>query len=100
VFVPLTVWLTWRGSWRSAVVVLAAIIAAATVPVHAFVLRSRPEDVGLAPDGAPPVAPDGAPTALPRVEGPSPKRGLDWTLALTFAVSTLAAAAVADLPRS
>lgn len=97
VFVPLTVWLTWRGSWRSAVVVLAAIIATAAVPVHVFVLRSRPEDVGLAPDDALPAAPDGVPHALPTVHASAPMRGLDWMLALTFAVSTLAAAAVAAL---
>lgn len=51
VFVPLTDWLVRLYGWRSALLVLAVILAAVTVPLHALVLRRRPADMGLLPDG-------------------------------------------------
>jgi hypothetical protein len=42
-----------RYGWRDALVLLAAILALLTVPLHALVLRRRPEDLGLAVDGIP-----------------------------------------------
>jgi MFS family permease len=53
VFVPLASFLVERVGWRSALVVLAAITAAFTIAPHALVLRRRPADVGLMPDGGP-----------------------------------------------
>ncbi len=52
VFVPLASWLVQRHGWRGALVWLAAILAAVTVPAHALLLRRRPQDHGLLPDGA------------------------------------------------
>ena len=51
IFVPLTTALVARLGWRSALVWLAVIYAATTVIPHALVLRRRPADLGLAPDG-------------------------------------------------
>ena len=51
VFVPLTTILVERSGWRSALLWLAGIYAVLTVVPHAFVLRRRPEDLGLEPDG-------------------------------------------------
>lgn len=51
IFVPLTTALVSRFGWRSALVWLAAILAALTVVPHALVLRRRPADLGLVPDG-------------------------------------------------
>src|SRR6266852_840024 len=45
------VWLVQPQGWRSAVVSLAAILAVGTIPAHALLLRRRPEDLGLHPDG-------------------------------------------------
>lgn len=60
-FVPLTSALvTWQG-WRATLVTLAVIVAAVTLPVHALLLRRRPADLGLRPDGTSP--PDGLPTS-------------------------------------
>lgn len=53
---PLSSWLVERFTWRTALLILAAILAAATIPPHALLLRRRPEDLGLLPDGAGPRA--------------------------------------------
>ena len=51
IFVPLATLLVERFGWRSALVWLAAINALLTIVPHAIMLRRRPRDVGLAPDG-------------------------------------------------
>jgi predicted MFS family arabinose efflux permease len=60
VFVPLTAALVdWLG-WREALLVLAGIAALIGLPVHAMLIRRRPADLGLHPDGAcqpPPMEP-------------------------------------------
>lgn len=57
VFLPLTGWLVDRYDWRSALVVLAIILAAGTVLPHAIVLQPGPgqrrSSGGPAPDAAP-----------------------------------------------
>ncbi len=52
VFLPLAGWLVERLGWREALLVLAAAQLATAVP-HAVVLRRRPEDLGVGPDGDP-----------------------------------------------
>ncbi len=52
IFLPLAAWLVEYQGWRGALVSLAAILAVATVPAHALLLRRRPGDLGLAVDGA------------------------------------------------
>jgi MFS family permease len=95
VFVPLTVWLTAAGSWRSAVLTLAGVVALTTIPVHAFVLRPAPDHGGAA------IAPDDAERSSMTMPANTPPvvstdmKGLDWWLAIAFAVSTLSAAAAA-----
>jgi MFS family permease len=63
VFVPLATVLIMRHGWRSALLALAGLYAILTVLPHAVILRRRPEEAGLAPDGAAPpaAAPDGTP---------------------------------------
>ena len=64
IFVPLAGWLLVRQGWRGAVVTLAAILAATTVPIHALLLRRSPQAIGAGVDGdeRDPVA---VPTRLP-----------------------------------
>ncbi len=57
IFLPLTAWLIGAQGWRMALVTLAAILAATTILPHALLLRRRPEDLGLRPDGDPPGPP-------------------------------------------
>jgi MFS family permease len=52
IFVPLTAWLASHWGWRTALVVLAGIVALVTIPLHALLLRRRPSDLGLRPSGA------------------------------------------------
>jgi MFS family permease len=51
IFLPLTGWLVETQEWRPALVALAVILAVLTIPAHALLLRRRPEDLGLLPDG-------------------------------------------------
>jgi len=55
VFLPLTTWLVEGFGWREALVILATILAVTTILPHAIFIRHRPSDLGLGPDGAPPV---------------------------------------------
>lgn len=51
IYIPLAGRLVaWQG-WREALVTLAALLAVLTIPLHALVLRRRPSDLGLLPDG-------------------------------------------------
>ncbi len=64
IYIPLIAWLVAHYGWRTALLALAGLLALLTIPPHALVLRRRPEDIGLLPDGAAaPVA--GAASAAP-----------------------------------
>jgi len=69
IFLPLAAWLVELQGWRTALVSLAAILAVTTVPVHALLLRRRPEDLGLRPDGEPATGSRGSPPGAP-LKGP------------------------------
>ena len=100
IFVPLTAWLVAAHGWREALLWLAAIYAATTIPLHALLLRRRPQDLGLEPDGArssaPPVAAQLIASTLERsVPVGVAVRGREFRwLALAFALSTFATTAV------
>lgn len=51
IFLPLSGWIIDLTDWRSALVILAVMLGVLTIPPHALLLRRRPEDLGLAPDG-------------------------------------------------
>src|SRR5437868_4843151 len=51
IFVPLAQWLIQVQGWRMALVILALLLALITIPLHALILRRRPQDLGLVPDG-------------------------------------------------
>lgn len=97
VYQPLTAWLLELQGWRGALVTLAVLLGLIAVPLHALVLRRRPEDMGLLPDGAP--ANDPSTTVGPAI-GPSVGAGealrgaTFWWLAGAFAIGTLCLVAV------
>ena len=55
IFIPLAGWLVQREGWRQSLAILAAVLAVGTIAPHALILRRRPEDMGLGPDGQPPL---------------------------------------------
>lgn len=93
VFIPLSARLTDLYGWRGALIGLAGILGAVTIPIHAVMLRRRPEDLGLRPDGAAPA--DGDPTLDRHAEQSTTARsalreGRFWLLTFAFAASTIA----------
>jgi MFS family permease len=53
IFIPLAGWLVQATGWRASLTILALVLAVGTIPAHALLLRRRPEDLGLGPDGGP-----------------------------------------------
>jgi len=86
IFLPLTGWLEIQHGWRQALVILAVVLAIGTIPLHAIVLRRRPEDFGLLPDGDP--APVGASALSPDLDGATLHHALHdagfWWLGAAF----------------
>ena len=69
IFIPLISWLIRMQGWRAAFVTLAIILAATTIPLHALVLRRRPSDLGLLPDGEQPAGSGQQATPSPQHSG-------------------------------
>jgi MFS family permease len=86
IFLPLSAWLVEAQGWRGALFALAAILALLTILPHALVLRRRPEDLGLLPDGI-------EPTRSPQEEtarAPNEPRVELWSVPLGVALRGLA----------
>lgn len=60
-FTPLVTYLILRVGWRHAFLLLTIPFLVMVIPLALWVIKRRPEDMGLMPDGDPPVA-NGAPT--------------------------------------
>ncbi|MDE2857380.1 MAG: MFS transporter [Chloroflexota bacterium] len=92
IFVPMADALLVAQGWRGAVFILGVLLGVITIPLHALVLRSRPTDLGLQPDGE----------ARPAEQGERESIKLDavfrsrffWILTLAFALSALCIAAL------
>lgn len=88
IFVPLSTWLVQAVGWRGALEVLALIFALGTIPLHALVLRRRPEDIGQRPDGE--FFEEGSSRPLPEPSvsvKEALRRPTFWWLSLGFALS-------------
>ena len=95
IFIPLCTWLIAQFGWRQALPILAVILALTTVPAHAFVIRRRPQDLGLAPDGDALEA--HAESTLPAsiTHRDALRTPTFWWLALAFSLSSLTVLAAA-----
>jgi MFS family permease len=96
IFLPLTDWLTQQMGWRGAVAVLALTMIVIVAPAHALILRRRPEDQGLLPDGEPQPQPGDSAVALPPSVsvGAALRDSTFWLLTIGFAMSLLASNAM------
>jgi MFS family permease len=95
VFSPLSNWLIDEQGWRTALITLAAILAAATVPLHGFFLRGPPRRGQAA---TPPVVPGDALTALAEPSAAvqaAVGTSAFWFLTTAFVLSSFAISAVA-----
>lgn len=97
IFLPLTGWLVELTDWRTALVILAAILGVTTIPTHALLLRRRPADLGLEVDGGRPArSPEDAATrSRPAAEPDVVLRsaGFRWMTAAYF-LQTIATIAI------
>ncbi len=92
IFVPLTDALLVAYGWRQAVLILGLILGAITIPLHGLLLRRRPSDLGLSPDGE------------SQIEKPAKEKSIElgqvlrsryfWILTLGFAFSTFSLYAI------
>ena len=89
IFMPIEAWLLGRVGWRAAVTILAVVLAIATIPVHALLLRRGP--VGLERKGAAAEA-AGRPAGLTLREAAGTL--VFWVLVPAFFVGNFATAAI------
>jgi len=96
IFLPLSSRLVETLGWRSALVALAVILVIGTFLPHVLLLRRRPADLGLVPDGGI-VAVEGAPAVHPETSVSTRdalrSRSFRW-LAAAFFLSSLTTSAV------
>lgn len=86
IFMPIAAWLVEHGGWRHALLVLAAVLAVLTIPLHATVLRRQP--------------PRRRPADRKGTRGPgvtletASRTPIFWALAVAFAIGNFATTAV------
>lgn len=92
IFIPLSDALLVAFGWRDAIFILGIILGVVTIPLHILILRRRPSDLGLYPDGEP-TEPQTKHTATINLRSVLTSRFF-WILTLAFAISTLSMSAV------
>ena len=98
IYLPIVSWLVRTQGWRGALLGMAVILALGTIPIHALLLRRRPQDLGLLPDGAtaPPARPDGTTRSAERsvTFADAVRGGAFWWLTAAFFLANLAVSAI------
>jgi MFS family permease len=94
IFLPLSDALLRGFGWRTAVLILGLFLACLTIPLHALMLRRRPADLGLLPDGVSARTAEAidAPRGIPFRAAVSGRTF--WLLTLGFGLASLAGAAI------
>ena len=88
IFMPIEAWLLVRVGWRSALTILAVVLAVVTIPIHALVLRRGTAALGVRGG-------DGATTASPGMTlGEAGHTPVFWVLSIAFLLSNFSTAAV------
>lgn len=95
IFLPLSDALLKAVGWRDAVLILGIFLGITTIPPHLILLRRRPADLGLLPDGEPNAIEDVArPIPLSRSLSEALHSRFFWLLTLAFSISILASSAL------
>jgi MFS family permease len=95
IFIPLAGWLVQLQGWRESLVTLAIVLAIGTIAPHALLLRRRPEDLGMHPDGEPMLQRRGEPVRPPGMPvGQALRHGSFRWLVVAFWLATLSTIAV------
>jgi MFS family permease len=94
IFLPLSDALLRAFGWRTAVLLLGVFLACITIPLHILMLRRRPADLGLQPDGAP-LSAEASPKSAAGVSFRAALRGRAfWLLTVAFSLIGLSSAAI------
>jgi MFS family permease len=95
IFIPLAGYLVQVQGWRPSLLTLGLVLAVGTIAPHALVLRRRPEDLGLLPDGSTVEhAPETARPPARMHAGEALRHASFRWLAAAFGLTTIATAAV------
>lgn len=92
IFIPLCTYLINALGWRNALVVLALLLAFTTIPLHLLVLRRRPQDLGLVPDGDLSIK---EPNTTAITHQAATRSATFWLLTLAFSLSSLTSVVIA-----
>jgi MFS family permease len=90
IYIPFAGLLVARLGWRQALVVLAGTALVIALPIHAALVRRRPEDLGLLPDGDGGRAGEEPHPISGREVREAIRQGAFWTLMAVTALSTAA----------
>lgn len=87
IFIPLSDALLAAFGWRQAVFMLGILLGIITIPLHLLILRRRPSDLGLLPDGesSAPAKKQAVSISLPAAL----RSRFFWMMTLAFALSTV-----------
>jgi sugar phosphate permease len=94
IFLPLSDALLRSFGWRTAVLLLGIFLACMTIPLHALMLRSRPQELGLQPDGAALPGESSLISSANITFGDAMRGRLFWVLTLAFGLLYLSASAI------
>lgn len=95
IFIPLSDALLNAVGWRDAVLILGLFLGLTTIPPHLIVLRRRPADLGLLPDGELNAIDNSTRTIpLSRSLSDALHSRFFWLLTLAFSISVLASSAL------
>ncbi|PYO53297.1 MAG: MFS transporter [Candidatus Rokuibacteriota bacterium] len=88
IFMPIESWLLARLGWRTAITLLALVLGAVTIPLHALVLRRAPAEPAPEPGAA------ARPAAASLTLGAAARMPVFWVLAVAFLVGNFATVSV------
>ena len=88
IFMPIEAWLLGRLGWRTTITLLALVLGAVTIPLHALVLRRAPAEP------APEAGAAARPAAASLTLGAAARTPVFWVLAVAFVVGNFATVSV------